>query len=298
MASTPLYRHSGRVSILGLLAGGGAALAGAPVLAAIYSLAIAYIPFIYLNLILCGLFGAGVGFAVAFAMKMGKVRNTFVVVTAAFCATALAHYVSWMVWVAVMFFRSDVEVPVLAILFPPTFFEIILQIGRDGVWTIGSSSETVSGVALWIVWGIEALIVFGVSLTVAYSIADAEPFCESCESWCIPREDVLRLTAHADSEALRTRLLDRDVDVLGQATRAAATDLVWHQLDLCRCEKCGGTNTLTLSRVILSYDKKGNAQTKKVPLVARMLLDAEQAQWVVGLGAAPPVPAAAPALTG
>lgn len=287
MASAPLYRHSGKISFVGLLAGAAATFVGGPILAAIYSVAIAYIPFIYLNAILSAVFGGGVGFMVAFAMKSGKVRNTWVIVAAALGATLFAHYIGWMIWVAVMFFRADADVPLLAILFPPTFFEIVGELGSEGVWTIGRSDTPVSGFFLWLVWSIEALVVIAASLAAAFVTADAEPFCEACENWCRAHADVLRLTGHADSGTLSTRLLAHDLSVLRDATRPHPSEQAWHQVDLCLCEKCGGTNTLTLSHVTLSYDKKGNAQTKKNALVDRMLLSNEQASWVRGVASAP-----------
>jgi hypothetical protein len=294
MASAPLYRHSGKISLVGLLAGAAATFVGGPVLATIYSVAIAYIPFIYLNAILSGVFGAGVGFVVAFAMKSGKVRNTWLIMTMAFGATLFAHYIGWMVWVAVMFFRADAEVPVLALLFPPTFFEIVGELASEGVWTIGRSDTPVSGFFLWLVWCIEALVVFGASLVVAFTTAEGEPFCEACENWCRAHEDVLRLTGHADSGALSTRVLAHDLSVLTEATRPDPSEQTWHQVDLCLCDKCGGTNTLTLSHVTLSYDKKGNAQTKKRSLVERMLLSNEQSSWVRGVASSAPAPATVP----
>lgn len=298
MASAPLYRHSGKVSLVGLLSGAAATFVGAPLVATVYSIAIAYIPFIYLNAILSGVFGGAVGFGVALAMKWGKVRNTWLIMASAFGATLFAHYIGWMVWVAVMFFRADAEVPVVAILFPPTFFEIIGELGSEGVWTIGRSNTPVSGFFLWLVWCLEALIVFGASLFAAFATAEGEPFCEACQSWCRAHEDVLRLTGHAESSSMSSRLLVHDLSVLTEASRPAASDQAWHQVDLCLCEKCGGTNTLTLSHVTLSYDKKGNAQTKKDALIDRLLLSNEQASWVRGVASAPPAPATVPVVPG
>lgn len=286
MSTASLYSHSSKVSIVGLLAGAAVGFVAGPVLGTIYSIAIAYIPIIYLNALLSGLFGAAIGGGVAFAMKKGKVRNTFVTVVVGFLATAFAHYVGWMVWVGVIFFRSDVEIPVLAILFPISLIEIILELSREGVWTIGRSDTPVSGVFLWIVWILEALIIFGASLLVGFGLADSEPFCEACENWCRPEDDALRLGVAPDSSTA-TRLLAGDLGAIAETPRADPAEPIWQQVDLCHCPSCGGTNTLTLSLVTLSYDKKGNAQAKKNTLVDRLLLTPEQVTWVRNVAGQP-----------
>jgi hypothetical protein len=53
---------------------------GSLVLSAIYGYAIFYIPFIYINLFVTFGFGALVGLLVGFAAKLGKVRNSVLVV--------------------------------------------------------------------------------------------------------------------------------------------------------------------------------------------------------------------------
>ncbi len=275
------YQHSGKVGLMGLVAGTAAAFVAGPILGTVYAVAIAFIPIIYVNIILTALFGAAMGFVITKAMKLGKVRNTGVVMAGAFLGTCVAHYVGWMVWVVCLAFQSDMDVPWLEILFPVTFLMIVVEIGREGAWTIGSSSTPVSGVLLLIVWILEALIVFGASLAVAFFTADSEPFCEGCESWCEPKDDALRLSGHLIGDALAERLHGMDLAVLTESPRAHPMANPWFQVDVARCPSCGETNTLTLSHVAVSHDRKGNRKVDKTPLVKRMLLTAEQAAWVV-----------------
>lgn len=286
-AAAHLYEQSGKVGFLGLVAGVGTTLVLGPVLGGIYAAAIAYIPFIYVNVLLTLLFGAATGFAITFAMKMGKVRNTWVMVGGAFLGTCFVHYVGWMIWMAVMCFRSDIPVPFFEIVFPITFLMMVVELSEVGAWSIGSSGTAVTGVFLWIVWGLEALIVFGTSLAVAFFTADSEPFCEECETWCDPHDDVLRLSGQIDGGQIGARLMSSDLGVLSQATRAHPQVLEWNQVDLCRCRSCGKTNTLTLSHVHVTFDKKGNKQVHKRALVNRMLLTPEQADWVSGVASSP-----------
>jgi hypothetical protein len=289
-----LYRHSNKAPILGLAAGAAATFVAGPMLAAVYALAIAYIPIIYINIVATALFGAAIGFLVAYAMKTGKVRNTWLTVGAALLGTAFVHYVGWMIWVALAFWRADAEVPMLAIIFPPSFIAIVIEIGSMGTWGVRNSAP-VSGVLLWVVWTVEALIVFGASLAVAFGTADSEPFCEQCESWCQSEGVVLRLTGNADGDALASRLTAGDLGGLSELPAATQEDNPWHQIELCVCGSCGGTNTLTLSRVTMSWDKKGKPSESKDALVERMLITREQVEWLKQLAAHHAQPLAASA---
>src|SRR5688572_641850 len=44
-------------------------------------------------------------------------------------------------------------------------------------------SADVTGIGMWILWGIEALMVLGIAAVMGRSRA-AEPFCENCDRWC------------------------------------------------------------------------------------------------------------------
>lgn len=277
-----LYRPSGKVGVLGIFAGAATALVLGPVLGGLYAAAIAYIPFIYVNVLLTLVFGAAIGFAMTLAMEMGKVRNTWVIVGGAFLGTCFVHYVGWMIWMAVMCFRSDIPIPFFEIMFPPTFVMMIIDLSEVGAWTL--RGNPVSGVMLWIVWIVEALIVFGTSLAVAGSTGNSRPFCEACESWCTARNDVARFAGENDGDAIGQRLMALDLGVLAQTPRAHPQATAYFQVDIARCESCGATNTLTFNRVHVTYDKKGNPQVHAKPIVNRMLLTPEQAEWVAQLG--------------
>ena len=97
-------------------------------------------------------FGPAVGSALAERLDPRDEPWLQVAMIAALGATAFVHYIGWMVWMEVLFFRSDVDVPVLAILFPITFAELVLEISREGAWSIGSSGGAVTGIFLWLIW--------------------------------------------------------------------------------------------------------------------------------------------------
>ncbi|RZK26574.1 MAG: hypothetical protein EOO63_14520 [Hymenobacter sp.] len=72
---SPYYQPSNKMPLAGtlaLLAGG---VAAALVLALVYIYAVWYIPFIYINFILCLGFGLLLGAALAALARLGKLRN-------------------------------------------------------------------------------------------------------------------------------------------------------------------------------------------------------------------------------
>ena len=68
------YRASGRLGPL-TIAYFAAAIVAAAGAAWLYQMLMTWIPYIYVNLVLCGLFGAGLGAAGAFAVRRGHCRN-------------------------------------------------------------------------------------------------------------------------------------------------------------------------------------------------------------------------------
>lgn len=77
------YQESGAMSTKGIIYTIGAGIFGAVVFGAVYGYASWYIPLIYFNLILCGLFGVGLGWLVGKASYLGEVRNqSFLMITA------------------------------------------------------------------------------------------------------------------------------------------------------------------------------------------------------------------------
>lgn len=282
MSGTSFYTHSGRVTPQGLVLGAAAALVGAPILGAIYAAAIYYIPFVYLNMILTVLFGLGVGFGVGGAMAFGHVRNTALTVLAGLAAAAVGHYVGWIVWVALVL--QDVpDFNAVVLLFPPELVEAVVEIGEVGAWSLRGND--VNGPFLWVIWCIEALLVFGAAGFGAFGAGSANAYCEACARWCTGKDGVLRLTGEVDGAAIAKRLEASDLAALHGPALAAAAANDWHQVDLELCEGCGGTNTLSFSRIQVTHDAKGNEKRSEDVLVARLLVSKDQAAWVQGVAA-------------
>ncbi|WP_397362205.1 hypothetical protein [Olleya sp. R77988] len=170
-------------------------LIAAPILGFIYSYAIWYIPFIYVNFIIAG----AVGFALAWLMsyvviKIGKVRNKWLAIGFSFIASLVALYAAWVVWVdlainmgesygnsRIGITASNVKFDQLVVLAtnPSALFELMGSINEYGTW--GIRSNAVSGTFLTIIWIIEAVLIIGA--TIIFTNGAAEPFCELSNQW-------------------------------------------------------------------------------------------------------------------
>lgn len=167
-----------------------------PILALIYSYAIWYIPFPYVNFFITLGFGFGIGWIVQkLAISMGKVRNDKLAYLLGFIGALIGLYLSWAVWVDLVInagetYGSDrIGISVSNVKFvqvlelatqPGILFELMGQIMDVGVW--GIRSATVSGWFLGLIWILEALIVLVVG-TIIPPNQSGEPFCELNQKW-------------------------------------------------------------------------------------------------------------------
>ena len=271
------YKPSGKISILGVLGslavGGVVAFIGA----FLYALALVYNPSAYLGIILPALFGAGVAGASAFVGKKLKVRNAWVSMGIAVVLTMSGYLVSWIPWEWFTLYHLGNQVDWLAVIYPPSFIDILGLIYENGAWTIGSSSSggAVSGLMLALVWLLEAGIVFGTSAFTAYAVGSSGVFCETCEEWCRKIAGLFNHAPEAQGQIANALGGARDLSVLTSAAPAAGTP-TWVETELNHC-RCGATNTLLVQRCERKVDGRGNVSITKAPIVEHLLLAKEEA---------------------
>src|SRR5262245_17475610 len=109
MTATQYYKHSGKIPIHSVLLGLSAGLVASAILAIAYAYADLYIPIVYLNILLCLGFGAGVSIVTAMAMHRGKLRNTPVAIALVMSLTLFAYYLCWVVWICAVVDRFSDE---------------------------------------------------------------------------------------------------------------------------------------------------------------------------------------------
>lgn len=283
MATTSFasYRPSGRLQPL-TLALFAAAIVAAAAAAWLYQMLMTWIPFIYVDLVLCAGFGAGLGVAGAFAVRRGHCRNRILAVVLAVPLAAAAIGASYF-WA----YRSTLSA--IAEKNPETPMETIrdevrfdrwIDARKEAGWTMTSShssastrsSPDISGAGVLVVWAIEALILLG--LTVLLVDAEAQkPYCERCGRWCTPKPLSLAGLGRADVEqAVQLGDLMPLVDIAMRADGDPARSLV---LTGNVCEGCSDTAFLTVEEKTTTQRKK-QTSVKSVRLLKHAILTAEQ----------------------
>ena len=283
MATTSFasYRPSGRLRPL-TLALFAAAIVAAAAAAWLYQMLMTWIPFIYVDLVLCAGFGAGLGVAGAFAVRRGHCRNRLVAVVLAVPLAAAAIGASYF-WA----YRSTLSA--IAEKNPETPMETIrdevpfdrwIDARKEAGWTMTSShssastrsSPDISGAGVLVVWAIEALLLLG--LTVLLADAEAQkPYCERCGRWCTPKPLSLAGLGRADVEqALQLGDLMPLVDIAVRGDGDPARSLV---LTGDVCEGCSDTAFLTVEEKTTTQRKK-QTSVKSVRLLRHAILTAEQ----------------------
>ena len=184
MPADPYYKHSGHFSVPSAVIVLVASVAAGFLLACAYSYLILYIPIAgYITFLFSAGFGGILGVVIGAALTWQKVRNVWVAVGVTAAAALSAFYACWAVWIYAFLRRAEVDVNLLPIfLQPDVLWGVIQKVNSVGAWTLRSWEPT--GTTLWIIWSIEALIIFGVTFLVALSAFLETPFCESCNSWC------------------------------------------------------------------------------------------------------------------
>jgi hypothetical protein len=171
-----------------------------------------------------------------------------------------------------MLARSDVEVSALALAtHPGALLDLILRVNEKGAWTLGRSGAPVTGVFLWVVWGVEALAVLIGPPLIAWGVLSSEPFCEHCGEWCDEDHGLVSL-AQSEPEGLKRVFESKEFERLKSVGPKEEGAQDWYRLDLHRCKRCDRTNTLTVKTEKITFDKKGNSKVSSTDLFTKLVL--------------------------
>ena len=277
----PRYRSSGRLALSTLPLFIAAAAAGVGT-AWLYQSLMSWLPYIYVNLLICFGFGAGLGVAGAFAVRRGHCRNRIVAlalaVPLALAPIGASYYFAYRDSLTRSAASMGVPVDELREHFG---FRTWLALKQEWGWRVSSSHSgsggerdkpDISGAGVLVVWAIEALIISGLTLLIVDTEA-AKPYCESCRRWCTQRPLTLQGLTRADLEgALQMGDLGAvvDLELRGQGDPARALVLTASV-----CDGCSDTGFLSVDEK-LTVQRKKQTSSKTTHLVRHALLSAEQ----------------------
>lgn len=193
------YKPSGIVPI------GGIILAFVISIAISIGLTIAYIalqwfiPFIYFNFFITFGLGFFIPYGVNLGLGLGKVRNTKIAtILAIFCAL-FVFYAQWALFISLMYNASgsmgggtwvrssfNLDGFIYAFSHPAILFRAMLELNEVG--TISVKHNTISGVFLWIIWALEAILIIFIPMLMASSGKVSKPFSEQNNKWMKKRD--------------------------------------------------------------------------------------------------------------
>ena len=232
---------------------------------ALYGVIAWYIPLVYLTCL--ALAGAAffIGVVVIKASQDANNRNPPLAFLAGAVAGLAALYAAWVLWIAALsgwqawFFN------------PVDLFGIATELLEDGVWSIGSSGQPVTGVFLATVWIIEALTLVAAPAVLAYLSTRNTPYIESIGQWATEKATYLPL-AHYDKPArtaLASRLAAGEAEALAELRPADDPEAGYSQATFNYSDADDSQQFLTLETVT---PPKKKDQRPKTDLICRNLL--------------------------
>lgn len=279
---SPYYQPSNKMPLAGILALLAGGVVAALVLALVYIYAVWYIPFIYINFILCLGFGLLLGAALAALARLGKLRSPGAVGGLALLVGLVAVYLEWGVFLTLIFNSkttgagqdADTSTSFSASLFadiithPAAMWAAVRQVNETGTWSL--KSATPSGLLLGGIWVIEAALILGGAYLVARAQA-TEPFSEISHEWATEEALPHPIGYAQNAETTRLALESGQFQHLTLHTSEVAED-PFARLSLHSAPNDPNCCYLSLHNVTTTLDKKGKATRSTTAVVQHLAI--------------------------
>lgn len=255
MSSQSLYyTPSGKTPALGSVLSLAGGILAAIIGGVVYAAAVWFLPFAYLNFIICGALAMAVGFGAGLGGKFGHLRSPFLVgVIALFCGL-LAMYIQWVAYLTFVLGKqaSYTELFTTILVDPAGVWQVMMKISVRGIWSVKSFRP--SGLMLQAFWAAEALIIVLGAAFFSRSPVQ-EPYSESCGQWM--EEETLSppIAYVAASDSFRSALERGDHSPLLQAELPAGDSYA-----VIKIHSCQGDTNAYCSVVNTEVTKKGKKE--------------------------------------
>jgi hypothetical protein len=244
-------------------------------------------------------FAAAMAFAVFGIIRSACVRNVPVTFIISGSAAVLALYVSWLAWMYFVIAEAGVTPGAFEFVHklfprPDVVWDFAREINTRGTFTLHDSPVT--GTFLWILWFAEALTMLAVVGVLPPQLLRKQSFCEPCGRWCRKPKGIIRL-AHGDEDLLKSQMEARNFAYLASIQRAHYDTPMHFHVEIVQCGTCDETNLLTVNRITVGKDSKGNRQETVKKIVDRLHIGADEAEDIKALstvGEEPAKPTPAP----
>ena len=261
---SPYYKPSGNFNITSLLIPLGIGIGVAAVLSIIYTYAIHYIPFVYLNFLITLGFGIALGFCVNLGVKIGKIRNKQAVIFISLVVGLIAVYLQWVYYFFVILKHNKIFFN------PGTVYNLTAILAKTGSWSI--KRYTPKGIVLYGVWFIELAMIAGGAIYFALTSFKSMIFCEDCQVWIDESEKVEYLEPLKNSD-IKSDLEKGEFKELKNLKRVPVEEIEYTEIELKRCSKCQNLNVMTLKEVKIKINKDDKEEKKENEIVENLLID-------------------------
>ena len=269
LSNTPVrfYSHSGKAPILGLVLIGIAGFVITPVLGVIYGYLLYYIPFIYLNFLIVLGYVYAISFVLVKAATYGKVRNTIMLALAGFGFGLLAEYIGWVSWLAAIL---GSPINLIGFFFPLEVIAFIMEIARQGAWTIFDFTPT--GPLLYLVWLGEAITVIGGITYITYSSLKNTPFCEESDAWAERRSVLGTFAPLANNAQFKSTISRGGFSAFNELKPLQPGNNRFTTLELFECDRCKNFFVLNVDDVEIKTNNKGEQKTNITSVVSNLIV--------------------------
>jgi hypothetical protein len=242
-------------------------------LALAYVYIVNWIPFIYVAFLATAGFGFGIGAAVAWGAKVGKMRNMSIAKVVGGLTALIAIYFAW-AFDPMARFPQQIDMPFWDM---EMIWEYMKAGYADGFWSIGGNGGEVTGPFLAIVWIAEAGLVVGIASWAVGHLLGEQPFCEETNQWTKVEKGVARLSLENDDEVESKvqQLMSGDIDSLKRFYR---TDINSNhlQLDVATCDECPTCKYVTVRMIVFVANNKGEVTKQETKLLVNLQVTEDQ----------------------
>lgn len=288
-AGPRFYRHSGRAPMNALMAGLMAAVIGGAVAGGTWGFLELYLHLAPAKLQIAGfLFGvAGLGMWLGYFPTMVlmrfKGRSPWGMAVCTLVALAAAYYAAWVFFTYALELYSVTGRPLWDVARPAAVVEDMTAYYSGGVWHFLDEEWMPKGIYLAMFWLAELLTLLTLALRTGMKRLNKRTFCEHCDTWGTSRP----ITEISDENwgELKKSLQAGDVDSLNAAKGRAYAVPSWCDVTIEGCPTCDNVQTLTVTRTVVTQNKKGKASKKTRDLVRRLVLTPEQTVQVAVIAA-------------
>ncbi len=285
MSLEPLqaYRPSGKFTAAGLVVPLLAGAAMAFPLGLVYSKALRWIPFVYINMLATVAYGFALGWVANLAVKHTRVRHVTLATLLGAAIGGLGVYFEWSGFIWAVWEEAPLFSP------PGDVLAAMSYLYEHGSWGMRSGGN-VTGVFLALIWVCEAGVIVGLAVMLPRAFVQDTPYCEKTGCWLEEQKQIDTLEAIRDP-AQRAAVQAGDImPVIAAKPRGDAP--VHTRLLLKRSPKCRVFCTVRVQEVTTEIDKDGKLKSSTADLTRDLILPASMFDLVAQLENLAPAPAA------